>query len=137
MSRKREVIAIDGFIVGRKYLPHPSVIQTSAEYGSVKKGTRLWADDAIAVDHPTLFVDANVIPKPKDTAPPQSRRRGRRKGSGIYPNAESIKVEYARLKTAVGRPVTDDEFCAMASPPIARRTLQGYLREYGLDWPPE
>jgi len=60
MSR-RIVIAIDSFasgdleaLVGK----HHEVISP----GVIRQGTRLWADDAIVLSHPTLFVSAHVVP---------------------------------------------------------------------------
>jgi hypothetical protein len=64
------------------------------------------------------------------------RRRGRPGGTRRY-DRESLLAEYQRIRRSTGRRPTQWEFCDMARPRIEVRTLQDYLRDYGMAWPPE
>jgi len=74
--------------------------------------------------------------KPSDEPPAPSPRRGRPKGSRSS-SRQGIVDTYRSLRTCYGRPPTQGELASNLDPPIAKRTLQQHLREYGLPWPPE
>lgn len=67
MSARKVVIATTSFnsddvaaFIGR----NPAVVSP----GTIQQGTRLYADDPIVLAHPTLFVDASIVPPPYDSA---------------------------------------------------------------------
>ena len=66
----------------------------------------------------------------------RSPRRGRPKGSRSS-SRQAIIDTYRSLRASYGRPPTQGELASNLDPPIAKRTLQQHLREYGLTWPPE
>lgn len=68
--------------------------------------------------------------------PAPSPRRGRPKGSRSS-SRQGIIDTYRSLRTSYGRAPTQGELASNLDPPIAKRTLQQHLREYGLTWPPE
>lgn len=63
-------------------------------------------------------------------------RRGRPKGSRSS-SRRTIIATYRSLRSSYGRPPTQGELASNLDPPIAKRTLQQHLREFGLPWPPE
>jgi hypothetical protein len=76
---------------------------------------------------------------PSEEPPPipaRNPRRGRPKGSRSS-SRQGIVDTYRSLRASYGRAPTQRELASNLDPPIARRTLQQHLREYGLPWPPE
>ena len=72
---------------------------------------------------------AEVLPSP-------SRRRGRPKGTRTA-SRQQIVDAYRRLRSENGKAPTQAQLAANLDPPVGHRTLQAWLREYGLPWPIE
>lgn len=83
-----------------------------------------------------MVVGPGTTSKEPPPVPGRSPRRGRPKGSRSS-SRRGIIDTYRSLRTSYGRPPTQGELASNLDPPIARRTLQQHLREYGLPWPPE
>jgi hypothetical protein len=62
-------------------------------------------------------------------------RRGRPKGTRLT-SPQQLVSSYRSLHARYGRPPSQTELASNLQPPIAKRTLQQHLREYGLPWPP-
>jgi hypothetical protein len=88
MSGRAVVIAHTSFAFDTTGLPgpHPAIVQTGVGSGVIRQGTRLYADDPIVARHPSMFVDAGVVPsptgpdappEPRPSIPGSERRRGR------------------------------------------------------------
>jgi hypothetical protein len=68
-------------------------------------------------------------------APPM-RHRGRPKGTRTA-SRQQIVDAYRSLRANTGKPPTQAQLAINLDPPVAQRTLQAWLREYGLPWPIE
>jgi hypothetical protein len=68
------------------------------------------------------------------TAP--TRHRGRPKGTRTA-SRQQIVDAYHSLTERTGKPPTQAQLAINLDPPVAPRTLQAWLREYGLPWPIE
>jgi len=110
VSTRKVVIAATSFshddfaaMVGK----HPAVIAP----GVVRQGTRLFADDPIVLQHPTLFVVASVVPDPAGTfgalddgAPVPARPSGPQRVAIVraYRGADDVRPSQARVAEAMG-----------------------------------
>ncbi len=78
---------------------------------------------------------------PSETGPvaapaPPTRHRGRPKGTRTA-SCQQIVDAYHSLRESTGKPPTQAQLAINLDPPVAPRTLQAWLREYGLPWPIE
>jgi hypothetical protein len=73
---------------------------------------------------------------PVDLPVPTGRRRGRPKGTRTA-SREQIVEAYRRVRSTSGKAPTQAQLAANLEPPVGLRTLQAWLREYGLPWPIE
>lgn len=69
-------------------------------------------------------------------APAPVRHRGRPKGTRTASRQQIIGV-YRSLRVTTGKRPTQAQLAINLEPPVAQRTLQAWLREYGLPWPIE
>lgn len=67
---------------------------------------------------------------------PPTRHRGRPKGTRTA-SRQQIVDAYRSLRASTGKPPTQAQLAINLEPPVAQRTLQAWLREYGLPWPIE
>jgi hypothetical protein len=104
-----------------------------------------------SVGEPTLRERLHLPPAPASTTPPTPpedppapiamdtrpvRRRGRPRGTRTASRQELLDA-YRALRVASGRPPTQAQLAENLDPPVTPRTLQAWLAEYGLPWPPE
>ena len=64
------------------------------------------------------------------------RHRGRPKGTRTA-SRQQIVDAYRSFRVTTGKPPTQAQLAINLDPPVAQRTLQAWLREYGLPWPIE
>jgi hypothetical protein len=73
-------------------------------------------------------------PAPADRPSAIVRHRGRPRGTRTASREEIVEAFWA-LRATTGRPPTQAQLAANLDPPVGPRTLQAWLREYGLGWP--
>jgi len=132
------------------HLDDPALVEALYRYLEARRGRRPRLKKARAyIKHVTTNLDPARIwkrlglqmvpledePAPR-TAAPRRRRAGRPKGTRSATRDQIVEAFEAFRETHHRRP-TQVQLAANLRPPIAVRTLQALLAEYGLPWPIE